>query len=207
MITTVLKDFSSGKYSDSGLHVKINQILSKATGNTSIPQLADLLVKIAAKNAAYLDSLNNLQRGKPETTLLKDSLRAELELLLKQLAELVQANCGGDEATILSYGLDASRKPATIGALAKPTGLIVKPGENKGSLLVSFEVVDNAGFYEIDYTETPVSANSVWKKQTSTRHKQLIEDLTSGKEYAIRVAAAGSNPTRIWSDVITSFVL
>ena len=207
MVTTVLKDFSSGKYSDSDLHIKTNQILNKATGNTSIPQLSDLLVKITAKNAAYLDSLNNLQRGKPETTLLKDNLRAELEQLLKQLAELVQANCDGDETVILSYGLEVSKKPATIGVLAKPTGLTVKPGENKGSLLVRFEVVDNAGFYEIDYTETPVSANSVWKKQTTTRHKQLIEDLTSGKEYAIRVAAAGSNPARIWSDIITSFVL
>jgi hypothetical protein len=43
--------------------------------------------------------------------------------------------------------------------------------------------------------------------KTSTKRKLLIEGLSSGKQYVFRVAGAASDPSRIWSDKITTFVI
>ncbi|HEY6914853.1 MAG TPA: fibronectin type III domain-containing protein, partial [Paludibacter sp.] len=83
----------------------------------------------------------------------------------------------------------------------------VKPGSNRGSVVVSCDVVANASFYVIEYTEGPVTADSIWIQKTTTKHKLLIEGLTSGKQYTFRVAGAGSDPSRVWSDDVSSFVL
>ncbi|WP_170154417.1 hypothetical protein [Mangrovibacterium diazotrophicum] len=47
----------------------------------------------------------------------------------------------------------------------------------------------------------------IWRETTSTRHMIQIDDLTPGKEYLFRAAYAGSNPSRKWSDPVSSYVL
>jgi hypothetical protein len=126
---------------------------------------------------------------------------------LKTETDYVQLVSKGDEAIILSSGFDVNRKPAAIGSLTKATGLSIKAGENKGSIVANWNVVAHAGFYEFEYTAAPSNLTSIWLKKTSTKHKMLIDGLTSGKQYVFRVAGAGSDPSRNWSDEISSFVL
>lgn len=113
----------------------------------------------------------------------------------------------GDEAIILSSGFDVNKKPGVIGPLPKASGLSIKAGDNKGPVLLNCKVVAHADFYEFEYTSAPSNAASIWLKQTSTKHRMLIDGLTSGKQYVFRVAGAGSDPSRNWSDEISSFVL
>jgi len=80
-------------------------------------------------------------------------------------------------------------------------------GGNRGTLLVSCDVVANASFYEFSYTEAPVTADSLWIQKTTTKHKLQVEGLTSGKQYTFRVAGAGSDPSRVWSYDVSSYVL
>jgi len=127
--------------------------------------------------------------------------------LLQKLADYVQVASGGDEAIILSSGFDVCKKPSTIGPLDKPENFKVAMGKNRGSVLLSCDVVNHAQFYEFEYTEGPATSNSVWTKVTITKHKLLIDGLISGKEYTFRVAGAGSDPSRVWSDTITTFVV
>jgi|ERR1035437_7793781 hypothetical protein len=207
MSFSVIRDFSSGKYTDSELYIKTNQIITKASKNTTITELPSLLANITAKNAAFLDSQNNLIKGEHSTTVIKDNCRADLEELLKELCTLAQLKSQGNESVIHDLGLETSKQSAPVGTLDKPTGLKSKPGENSGSIIVSYDVVDNALFYEIEYTLNPVTDTSVWTKKTSTKHFLLLEQLVSGAKYSFRVAAGGSDPSRIWSDIISSFIL
>ena len=64
-----------------------------------------------------------------------------------------------------------------------------------------------ANFYEFEHSEMPIILNSIWTKLTSTKRKLIINQLISGKQYSFRVAGASSDPTRVWSDEIQSFVL
>ena len=203
----VIKDFSSGRYSDPELSVMASHVIQLMTGNTHFPNPNPDLDVIATANAAYLASLNKAQNGSKEDTAIKNNNRKIIEDLLKTQTDYVQRISKGDEVIILSSGFEVARKPTTVGPLAKATGLTVKAGDNKGSMVVNCKVVNRAAFYEFEFTETPSNPNSIWQKQTSTKHKLLIDGLTSGKQYTFRVAGAGSDPSRNWSDEISSFVL
>jgi len=207
MATKVLKDFSSSQYTDSELSVKASHVLENMTGNTNYPTPDPTLNSVKEANDNYIASLKLVEDGSKKFTVQKNNLRAALELLLKQLSDYVLKASNGDEAIILSSGFDIYKKPTTVGPLPKPTKLTVKPGNNKGSVIVTCDVVVNASFYEFEYTDAPATAVSVWILKTSTKHVLLLEGLISGKQYTFRVAAGGTDSSRIWSDETSSFVL
>lgn len=61
--------------------------------------------------------------------------------------------------------------------------------------------------YEIEHTLNPETDKSPREHTLTTKHKVVIDGLTRGQAYAIRVAAAGSAPGRVWSDEIISYVM
>ncbi len=200
-------DFSSGKFPDADLSVKINQILDKMTGNLTFPDPVPTLDAIRAANVSYYQALDNVKDGSREDTVIKNNLRKSLEADLHQLGDYVQRMSGGDEALILSSGFDVHKKHEAVGPLSKATNLVVKPGSNKGSMELSCNVVDHATFYVFEYHELPSENANGWVQTTTTKRKVLLDGLTSGKQYAFRVAGAGSDPSRNWSDEINSYVL
>lgn len=203
----VSQDFSTSKYADPELVTKTGHIVEKMTGNTYFttpdPELGD----ITTTNNAFIAALARMQNGSKEDTVIKNNCRAALETMLKSEADYVQRISHGDEAIILSSGFDVNKKPGMVGQLSKPANVAIKPGGNRGTLLVSCDVVPNASFYEFSYTEAPVTADSLWIQKTSTKHKVQLEGLSSGKQYTFRVAGAGSDPSRVWSDEVSSYVL
>ena len=94
-----------------------------------------------------------------------------------------------------------------MGQLSQPMGISVKPGVNNGSVVICCDAVRGARFYEFAYNETPLAEKRIWQKQTSTKRKILITDLVSGGQYTFRIAGAGSNASRIWSDKLVTYVL
>jgi hypothetical protein len=203
----VSKDFSNGKYTDAGLSSKTNYIVDQMTGNTAFATPIPPLKDVKDTNNEYISALGKVEYGSKADTVIKNNLRAALIVLLKQLADYVQTTSNGDEAIILSSGFDVNKKPATVGELDKPTGFSVKPGSNKGSMMLICNTVYNANFYEFEYMELPATSTSVWVQKTSTKSKLQIDGLISGKLYNYRVAGTGSDPSRIWSDEISSYVL
>jgi hypothetical protein len=203
----ISKDFSTTKFTDSGLSTKSSYIADKLTDNAAFtapkPTIADFKAAIVLYNLA----LGKVEYGTKEDTVNKNNLRAALVALLKELADYVQTTSGGDEALILSTGFDVNKKPSTVGELDKPENLTAKPGSNKGTIMLTCDVVDYANFYEFEYRELTPAGNGIWIQKTSTKRKLQIDGLISGKQYEFRVAGAGSYPTRVWSEIVTSFVL
>lgn len=203
----VIRDFSSSRYSDPELAVKANHVVSQMTNNPHFPQPSPALSDISQATTNYQAALDKAENGTKEDTVIKNNMRKALESLLKLETDYVQQVSAGDEAIILSSGFDVNKKPTVVGPLDKPTGFNISVGVNKGSVVASCDVVPHASFYEFELTEMPVTPNSIWLKKTSTKHKLLIDGLTSGKQYMFRVAAAGSDPSRNYSEEISSFVL
>ena len=131
----------------------------------------------------------------------------EIKDQLRELSLYVQLTSKGDKVIISSSGLDVNKKPSAVGPLAKPENVKIKMGGNKGSIAVSCDPIDPASFYEFDYAELTTDGVYNWIHKTSTRHTLLIEGLISGKQYAFRIAAAGTDSSRVWSTIITSFVI
>lgn len=203
----VSKDFSTSKYGDGPLNKKAVSIEDKMKGNPNFVTPDPPLKDLTDANAKYYVALGKVESGTKEDTAVKNDLRFALVFILKQMADYVQASSNGVESVILSSGYDVNKKPGTIGELDKPQNLVVTAGKNKGAVDISCNVIDNIYMYEFYYTDAPVIPISVWIMKTSTKSKMKIDGLISGKQYSFRVAGAGTDPSRNYSEIATTYVL
>jgi len=72
-IFKVIRDFSSGQYSDPELGVMANHVVELMTGNANFPNPNPTLDAITAANEAYLQALNKVQGGSKEDTVIKNN--------------------------------------------------------------------------------------------------------------------------------------
>lgn len=200
-------NFASNKYTDEALGTKTNNILDKVEVNPAFQTAMPIIEELRAANTNYINALGKVEGGSKEYTVIKNNCRKTVETLLKKLAGAVQTISDGDEAIILSSGMDVNKRASAVGKLAKPENLTVKPGDNKGSVLMMCDVVEYADYYEFEHTELPVTPTSIWLKDTSKKRKFQKGGLDSGKQYAFRIAGAASDPSRVYSEIVTSFIL
>lgn len=203
----VIVDYSSNRYTDSEFSVKTATIAQNLSTSPDFATLAEIGATIKTKSDSFSSVLARMPEGNKQLTLEKNQIRFDLENLLGTTALKVQDLSNGDERMILSAGFDVKRKPAPVGLLERPTGVEANPGRNRGSLEISWNVVPNSYIYELEYTEAPSTETSVWLRTSNTKRKIVLENLTRGKAYVIKVAGAGSDPGRVWSDEIVSYVM
>lgn len=100
--------------------------------------------------------------------------------------------------------LSKTRQP--VGVLAKASDFKAVPLYNC-MIKLSNKKIFGADSYTYEYTPAPTRKDGTWTAVNSTRANTVIKNLVSGSQYAFRVAGIGANPTVIYSDVITSYVL
>jgi len=198
---TVTKTFSPMRYK------KVDFVLSKMENNPNFPDPVPDLAIVRQRADNYFASLLISKKGSVADTVIKKDNRKKLENSMRELAEYVQLISKGDELKIISSGFDINQKPALVGPLGKADNLIVRPGLNRGCVMLKCNVVPHTKLYVFEYCLTPETADSIWSRVMSSKSKVHIEGLESGKEYSFRVAAAGTNPSLIWSNVISSYVI
>ena len=203
----VIMDYSTNRYSDSEFGVKTETIATSLADNPDFQTLKDKSTEIKTQGDIFRALLARMPEGNKQRTLAKNQSRSLLEGILNDTAIKVQDLSGGDEKLILSTGFDIKRKPAPVGLLDRIESVLANPGPHRGSLEISWEVIPNAYLYEIEYCEAPVTDDSKWTHSSNTKRKVVIDGLVRGKAYAIKVAAAGSDPGRVWSDEIISYVM
>jgi len=203
----VSKTFSAKKYKDADLPIRAESVSEHMTNNAHFPDIQEKLDELNTKIESYRTALSDSTEGGRLSTLIKQECRRKLEDCLQELAAYVQLSTKGDAVLISSSGFDTHKKAARVGALDKPGNVRIILGPMQGSAWISCNGVDRALFYVFEYCAAPLTADSVWTQVTGSRRKMLIEGLTSGKEYCFRVAGARTHPSRIWSDVINSYVI
>jgi hypothetical protein len=205
--TKISIDFSTNKYSDKELSVKTKFIIGQMTDNSNFQSPTPQLAVLQDALDRFSTAITKMEDGNKQDTIDKNARRAELENLLRQEASYVQQTSGGSEEIIATSGFDSIKKKSPVAPLPMVTGISIKAGASRGSLELNWDVLEHAHAYEVKYTEAPGSVNSIWSNVTVTRRKVQIENLVRGKQYAFCVAGIGSDPSRIWSDEVTSYVM
>lgn len=203
----VSNDFSYRKFSDLELRRRAHHVIKNMTGNSHFTSPEPSIETLSSACNSYILALNKQKPGLKMSTVIKKDCRVNLEELLSQLATYVQVIAKNNESVILSSGFDVHQRKGKVGIPDQANILSVIPGLNRGTLKVFCDFVDKARFYEFQYTPAPVMQESIWMVKASTSRKVLIEGLTSGHQYVFRVAGAGSDPGRYWSDEISSYVM
>ncbi|MBB3186807.1 fibronectin type III domain-containing protein [Microbacter margulisiae] len=203
----VLIDFSSSKYTDASFPIFVKQVLDHMTGNPRYPTPDPTLEVVKTAYDNYVDAMGKVKDGTREDTIYKNDMKDILKGTMRSLGTYVQRASNGDEAAIISSGFDVSKKPVPAGPLPAPTGLTVEAGNTRGALDVRWNVVKSARSYDVEYTEFPYTGTTVWGHAVVSQSRVQLDSLTQGRQYAIRVTAIGSDPTRTTSSDVLSYVM
>jgi hypothetical protein len=184
---------------------KTRQIIDSITGNPIYPSPHPPLADISAVLTAIENKANEAdattQLRKTQTTEL-GALEDQLDTLMTQLVSFIDSVAGGDEAKILSAGLDTRATPTTTTEPPPaPSALNVTVGDRDGELDLSWDTVPGAKSYVVETSEDQPNA---WKHSgVATRSKFTLSGLESGKRYWVRVSAINSVGQSGWSDPAT----
>ncbi len=182
----------------------VMMILQCMTGNVNFPTPAPDLKTLGDAIDAYSEALAN--PASKANTALKKQLRIKLAAVVNLLALYVQMNCNNDETIALSSGFPLAKTKQPVGVLTKANNFKATPLHNC-MIKLSNKKIFGADSYCYQYAPAASKEETGWISVNSTRASTVIKDLVSGTQYAFRVAGIGANPTVIYSDVITSYVL
>ncbi|MEO6405856.1 MAG: fibronectin type III domain-containing protein [Ferruginibacter sp.] len=201
-MTKLRISFSS--FTDSNLETKADSILQNMTGNsnfpTPIPTLAELATALtvysaALTKAADLGRLNVAEKNKARTT---------LELLLGQLGMYVMYVANGDEAILTSSGFSLAKanEPQYI---TNPGMVEIVNGITSGELVSSVKAMKGACSYKHDVTPDPLTPDSVWDSNSTSRSTYTFKNLEPGRKYWFRVAVIGTGEQLAYSSYASQF--
>lgn len=193
------------KKTDDAFQNFVDAVLAAMTGNANFPTPMPALADVTTQQTAFKTALADQKAAKialTQATVTKDDARDALEVLVTHLANYVEIASGGDEAKILSAGLQVRTPAAPVGAVTAPGDLAATAGDNEGEVDLSCDPVAGASSYEWQCRLHQDGA--AWQPaKTSTNSRITVSGLTPGTMYAFRVRALGSAGPGPWSDEAT----
>lgn len=188
-------------YTDSDFGNRATEILGSLTDNANFPglQLNALQTAVAEFKAKLAVSGRWFPRV---NTFEKNEARELCEKLLKSIAKECMNTAKENIEMLATTGFDLWKKRRPVGTLPKTIIMSATAGPNKGDLTIVAKKIARTTYYEFQLALVTNGIYGKWVSYASTKKSIIISNLTSQSLYAIRVAAAGSNTERIWSDVI-----
>jgi hypothetical protein len=188
--------FSNYSTSDK-IQVSRNIVL-KMTGNAKFPTPAPALASIST-TATALETAYEAARdgGKSKTVAVRLQVTA-LNALMSQLTAYVQQASGGDEATILSSGMEVRAPRTPPQPMLSPAALMVLTGKMEGTVLLKWKHVIGAKSYVIQQSADGATAWAI--VASSTKSNATVAGLTTGSRIWFRVAALGPKGQGPWCE-------
>lgn len=186
---------------------KAKQMVAAISNNPNFPNPSPspaVVTAVITKTETKLAEQDSAQQLAKLKTMEVNECEDELDGVMNQLAAHVDSVAGGDEAKILSAGLDTrAAATSTTEPPPPPRALDATVGDREGELDASWDTVAGSKSYIIETSEDPPTPTS-WKHAgVSTKSRFTIAGLPSGKRYWIRVAAINTAGQSGWSDPAT----
>ena len=198
---TILTSFS--RYRDAELDQKAHFIIDSMTGNAHFPDPVPAIADITTANDEYIAARSAAETGDREAVSIKNQKREALEYLLGKLALYVEATANDDEAILLSSGFSLKKSPTPVGILSKPENFSAHATE-AGMVMLRLKAIHGADSYQYEYR---IAGDPQWIIRVDSKSSLLLTGLQSGSAYEFRVAGIGTNPERVYSNVLQSYVL
>ncbi len=177
-------------------------IVTGLTGNAACPTPPVTATVLDGHRKIFEDALAKAFKGGVADTAAKDDARDVVVDDLRQDAAYVESKAGGVSATITSTGfLTMTHEHNPVATMPKA---IIKQIINQasGRLLVRGQAIDNAYSFEAQIKNQDGTWQTV--KIFSQVNHMLLENLTPGTTYTIRIRAIGANDSAgEWSDPVS----
>ena len=200
---------------EADFYVKAGIINSALTNNPlySEPWI-NQVPSLATINAAYIAYQDAYHAALTKDTLksaFRDTLRASLTALFKQLAPYLEAVAQGDLSILATTGYDLRHDivhSGSVDPLPAPEGFQVTHGTLTGTLNVQVSRLTGAGSYDVESTQGDPGIEANWKHVLSSKNAShmLLSNLTPGQTNWFRVRAIGSHGEGAWTDPLSIIV-
>lgn len=191
---------SFSRFSDVGLLAKAQLILSKMSGNTSLPDPVPSLGTLEDAIESYNTALTAAMKLGTDNVAIKNAARLDLENVLKELGRWVTFTANGNVTILLSSGYDLNKMPEPV-YLTAPTVITISNGINSGCLVARTPRIPGATGYVHQITDILPTNDTVWTSTTTTTSRFEHTELEPGKQYWVRIAATGSKQQIAYSPV------
>ena len=193
--------------SDGELSVFAKMHIRKMEDNPNFPlpiPSAEVFDAVSAKYAQLLITAASVRQLSIAVTMALEDSRAEMENALRTRANYIQIASEGSAPKIASAGFSIRSAGSSVGPLDPPTALIVNPTPTTGQVLLTWEGVEGARIYLIQYSDASTMDRD-WRPLTpSTERKATISNLPVGQRLAFRLASGGGTTGQSpWSPEVT----
>ena len=195
-----------GSLSNGELWERGGAVVLALTGSVkySNPPVTMAILKSLLDNfqGAIADTLGG-QQGSKMAMATRDALRAQVISALRQVANYVQENSGGDLSGTGFETYDNKRKPPQ--PVTTPTFRKIYRGPNSGEIMFLINAVPNARGYEVQYAALQDGVSGPWTAVDVMNVKSAfkISGLTPATRYVFQVRAIGVINKSDWSDSVT----
>jgi hypothetical protein len=200
----LVKDYS--RLSEANLDFKAQMIIVNLTDNPHFPVTSPTLANFSVIKNEYSAALQNSAEGAKTAVAIKNQAKTTLLQNMRFLAANIESLAQGDRAMLVSSGFELATEGENIPPLAAPTNFAISDGANAGELKLTVKGVPNAVSYLHEYTEGPVTEESVWVSKISTSRTHTFTGIRSGIRVYCRVAAVGRKGQEVYGNVLSRVV-
>ena len=200
---------------ESDFLAKAGTIVTNLTANPNYPEPWALqvatLAKLTTSYSAYLDNYHAALSHDRLKIALRNSARLALTEQLKSLIPYLEMVAQGDTHILATTGYDLRKDLVRGGSadiLAAPDAFRVGHGAKSGSFDIHIAKLLGAGSYEVQITESDPAIEANWRHALTslTAAHILLEDLTPGKAYWVRVRGIGTAGAGVWTEPVNLIV-
>ena len=180
---------------------RVSGKMKDSTNFSDAPEAAAELDKTLPE---YQDVHSKANRGDEETRFKLKALRVKTLGLLALLAEYITGKANGDPVILASSGfeLNKARGTRSMKTIEKLNVTIDKPGE----AATEVKKVSGAKIYIHQYTEDPLTSDSVWVNKITTGSSHTFTGLKSKEKYWFQVIAIGINDVQTVSPSVSKVI-
>lgn len=190
-------------WSDTILSTETTRIQLAMTDNDSFPSPSPTMEVFSAAVSEYVTQLAKAATRDANAIAAKNARRAELVALCEQLGNSVATTAQGNVELLVSSGLPLRKKRQGV-VLSAPSNFRISNGVNSGELEVKVDGQKGATGYGFEYTEDPLTAESVWVRTLCSTSRCTIKGLMPGKRYWMRPVVIGRKGQVIVGDMLLS---
>ena len=152
----------------------------------------------------FRESITKASGGDEEMRFIRKNKRAVLIGLLSELAEYVTLKANGDPAILASSGFELNKERGEKAMLTiKELKVTI---DRNGEAVTQVKRVAGAKAYIHQYTQDPITANSVWINKCTTVNSYTFTGLTSKEKYWFQVIAIGLNGQEVVSPLASQVI-
>ncbi len=200
---------------ESAFLAKAGTIVTNLTANANYPEpwavQVATLAQLTTSYTAYLDNYHAAVNHDSLKIALRNSARLVLTDLLKGLIPYLEMLAQGDTHILATTGYELRKDIVHGGSadiLPAPDAFRVTHGAKSGSFDIHLAKLLGAGSYEVQITESDPSIEANWRHATTslTAAHILLEGLTPGQAYWVRVRGIGTAGAGVWTEPVNLIV-